>query len=134
MNQIFSWIVVVLLILLGMFLFSNNSIRARKIRGKTAQATAPSYSFCHRCEMPWKFIEGHTTPYGKEITRMIKSGESINMNWGGCFPLCKRCWKELRTPEKRLQYYRELWIEWQQWGNKDAEEWEHIKISVLAGY
>lgn len=113
--------------------FYKGPLEVRQHLGNLAQIGAPGYSFCHRCMMPWKFTEGHTTPYGKDITQMIKNGESINTNWGGCFPLCERCWQELGSGKKRLLYYRELWVSWQQWGHQSAEKWEHIKTSVLAG-
>lgn len=126
----------ILILVLGLFLFGgylSQVLSGRKFSGRAAQIISPGYSFCHRCKMPWKFTKGHTTPYGKEITQMIKAGESVPLFYGGCFPLCERCWQELESGENRLQYYRELWVEWQQWEPINHEKWEHIKVSVLAG-
>lgn len=61
-----------------------------------ARAAAPGYGSCYRCGMPWKFTDGHITPYG---------------NGHGCFPLCEPCWGEL-TIEQRLPFYEKLLHVW----------------------
>ncbi len=58
-----------------------------------ARATAPGYSHCQKCGMPWKYVEGHSTIY--------ESGS-------GTFSLCEKCWDVCGTPEKRLPYYKEM--------------------------
>lgn len=78
---------------------------------------APGYGCCLRCERPWKFVESHDTEFS--------SGR-------GMFPLCKRCWVELGTPEKRLPYYRELWYRWEE-STPGHADWNKIEMAVLSG-
>ena len=72
---------------------------------------APGYSYCEKCKMPWKFVERHIT----QFTEIV-----------GCFSLCEECWQKLKTPEKRMPYYKALWEKW----NSDIEEWKLIEKAV----
>ncbi len=86
--------------------------------GAISKVFTPRYSFCMRCKTTWFFVKEHSTNY--------KTGDNCAV---GCFPLCEKCWSEL-TPEQRLPYYKELWLEW---ANRDKMEWEDIEMAVLAG-
>jgi len=65
--------------------------------GRLLRLFAPGFGWCGRCGRPWKFAREHSTALPGH---------------GGCFPLCERCWKALRTPENRLPYYHILWLDW----------------------
>lgn len=82
--------------------------------GPVGKVLAPGYSWCHRCRTPWKFVEAHVTDY---------------LKGRGCFPLCEKCWAELETPDARLPYYRELWMEWEFRGGL----WDNIEKAVREG-
>lgn len=66
-----------------------DALTKRRMLANIAREFAPGYSHCYRCGMPWKFTEGHATPY--------------KTSHGGtaCLPLCEHCWGDL-TPEERL--------------------------------
>jgi hypothetical protein len=82
--------------------------------GRLFHNLAPGYSHCGRCLMPWKFADGHDTPYSPTA---------------GCFPLCEDCWEDLETPEARMPYYRRLILEvWE-----EPELWPAVEESVRAG-
>lgn len=81
------------------------------------QRRLPSHlSSCHRCQMRWDTVNGHSTPYSET--------ESL-------FPLCVECWEDLQ-PAERLPYYRALWLEWKRSGCNDAD-WSNIATNVLNG-
>ena len=75
-----------------------------------------SYGHCQCCHTPWSIATNHTTSY--TTTR-------------GMFPLCEPCWRDLRTPARRLPYYRALWEEWERTVPNHAC-WEDIEQAVLA--
>lgn len=66
---------------------------ADTLLAKIARTTAPGYSACLRCGMPWRYVEPHTTRYSRSQ---------------GCFPLCADCWTLLGSAENRLPFYRQL--------------------------
>lgn len=86
--------------------------------GPISQRLTPGFSWCHRCGTTWPFVDSHTTFYADHR---------------GCFPLCKQCWAECKTPAERLPYYRELWDEWTQRGERDQDKWEAIQAAVEKG-
>jgi hypothetical protein len=92
------------------------SLMMRKVIGNVARVFSPGYSFCHRCNRPWTVCHGHITHYTEG---------------SGCFPLCDECWMEL-TPESRLPFYRELYLEWQRQGYTGID-WPAIERAVLGG-
>lgn len=71
------------------------------VQAKAARLVSPGYSWCGRCGLPWRFVEGHTTWYKRFPEERGRSG---------CFPLCESCWTILGTAEARLPYYAQ-WIE-----------------------
>lgn len=77
----------------------------------------PGYGCCFKCERTWDVAPYHATDYTDR---------------NGCFPLCKKCWRELGTPEKRLPYYRMLIDDWNRWGHVDENEakWLLIRKAV----
>jgi hypothetical protein len=83
--------------------------------GRWSRALAPGYSWCLRCETPWRFVTPHYTQYDPSR---------------GCFPLCEKCWTELETPEARLLYYLRMV---QDRPPPKVEMWQKIKKAVLAG-
>lgn len=95
------------------WVFAHN-FRLRRLSHLFARA---SLSWCARCKTKWYWIESHTTRYA--------DGQ-------GCFPLCEPCWRDLKTPERRLPYYRGLW---ESWGTDHASEatWASIALAVQAG-
>lgn len=94
-------------------IFEDRLAKAAELR-----ALYPGYSSCHRCGLPWPCCEEHTTNHDERR---------------GCFPLCVDCWRELRTPEARLPFYRELCAEWSAAGYPDPERDARIFAAVLAG-
>jgi hypothetical protein len=87
--------------------------------GRISQLLTPDYSWCHRCGTTWYFVRWHCTTY--------EPGR-------GCFPLCEKCWRGLKTPEARVPYYRQLWDEWAATGTgKAPETWGEIERAVLNG-
>jgi len=100
-------------------LWHNRQRIAPKIRTVTNRIAHPGYSACGRCARTWDIVNGHDTEY--------------DPSWS-CFPLCEKCWGELKTPEARLPYYRELVNLWIEQGSKDAEnKWPAIKAAVMGG-
>lgn len=85
----------------------------RRAIAAIARLFAPGYSWCHRCGMPWKFTEGHTTWYTPGI---------------GCFPLCEKCWRQL-TPSERVPHYVALYDEW----SEPKGDWDLIRTAVMEG-
>ena len=51
----------------------------------------------------------------------------------GCFPLCEKCWRDLKTPAARMPYYRQLWSEWLQQTYEPPWVWCAIESAVLEG-
>lgn len=82
--------------------------------GKISKILTPSYSGCGRCDTTWAFVDYHNTFYTEN---------------NGMFPLCEKCWSEL-TPEQRLPYYYNLFIEWD---NRDFSEFNLIRKAVMDG-
>lgn len=118
----------------------------------------PGYGACGRCNKTWDVVSGHNTPYEWSKPgemHMLVSGENVAATniFGGnipkklaeylskphpirlCFPLCETCWRELKTPQARLPYYRELLNVWKKEDVKGYGEelWLEMKASVLAG-
>jgi len=91
--------------------------------GTWSQKLAPGFSWCFRCETPWRFVHGHDTPYAYDHQGAVTRS---------CFPLCEKCWAEL-TPEQRLPYYRQLWDVWTSSGSVEDRDWQGIEAAVLAG-
>jgi len=127
-----KYIALILLILLGIivpiFLFINR----QKIDNRMNHS---GYSWCEKCERTWDVVEGHITEY-KKINVQISTWEcgkgftSYTNDIGsmGCFPLCKTCWTNLKTPENRLSYYQSFVNR-----RKLTNDWLLIKQSVLDG-
>lgn len=92
-------------------------LERRRAQAVVLKPLAPGYGTCFRCDIPWKFIKGHPTPYG-----------------GGraCFPLCEMCWQEL-TIEERLPYYEKLLKWWNTMTRVEGGEAEAIIGAVVAG-
>ena len=87
--------------------------------GPMSQQLTPSFSWCHHCGTTWPFVQGHSTPHNDNH---------------GCFPLCELCWVELKTPKRRLPYYRQLWTEWQKHDPEiDPTMWDAIEAAVEKG-
>jgi hypothetical protein len=86
--------------------------------GRISHYLSPGYSWCHRCLTAWRFVRWHSTTY--------------HIKGHGCFPLCEKCWREL-TPEQRLPFYRELWVEWGM-PTDEHHNWPDIAYAVLKGY
>lgn len=80
------------------------------------QALFPSFSSCARCKMPWSLVRLHITHYSPVA---------------GMFPLCEDCWTELRTPENRLPYYRELFNSWDRLRPVREGDWQVIETAVF---
>lgn len=83
---------------------------------------APSSGQCGHCDWPWKFTKYHITNY----------------SWkSGCFPLCEKCWFELKTPEARMPFYRDLANSWLRSSPLDYEKikvgWVEIQKAVMEG-
>jgi hypothetical protein len=84
------------------------------------------FGHCLKCKVKWALTKHHTTNYKPNV---------------GCFPLCENCWEKLKTPEKRMIYYKKLLDSWaleakrQKLYNKLEydEDWKNIQKAVLAG-
>jgi hypothetical protein len=101
------------------------------LRAAVERAAAPGYGTCLRCRRPWKFVEPHSTPYGRDLG-FAPDGEVWREY--GCFPLCEGCWELLGGPEERLPFYRVLWNQWVADGtDKPAEAWGLIEAAVMEG-
>ena len=111
------FIILIVGILFGYLLTQFVLIPQTNIKSITAKLLAPGYGTCYRCDMPWKFVNPHSTYYVENR---------------GCFPLCEDCWQTL-TIEQRLPYYKTLWAEWQKNGPDSIKKWELIEKAVLEG-
>ena len=105
-----------------------DSLVCRQIMGKSAQLAFPGYGSCHRCLMSWALVDGHDTFYTTSKTHYDDGTNAVTSRMG-CFPLCERCWKELKTPAARMPYYRELYEEWESLGV--VRDWELIQKAVM---
>jgi hypothetical protein len=97
--------------------------------GRIGKLFAPGYSWCQRCDTPWRFVHYHVTSYTDS---------------SGCLPLCEKCWHDL-TPEQRLPYYRQLIERWhhpthtarsgaaQSEDATFADTWDKVATAVRAG-
>jgi len=92
----------------------------RKIIGFILSLIFPGYSTCGRCGMPWNMVQEHTTMY-QDFTDLKEAGVEVKSSSPliivgsmskGCSPLCQHCWDKLKTPEKRLPYYKEMYEGW----------------------
>lgn len=83
----------------------------RQAIGRALHLAAPTFGWCYRCLIPWKFCDGHSTRYSAS---------------SGCFPLCENCWSEL-SAEQRLPFYEQLCNAW----GSDADERTAIRSAVL---
>lgn len=88
----------------------------RKV-ARVVKLSAPGFGWCLRCEMPWKFIEHHSTPY------------TYNR---ACFALCEMCWNDL-TIEERLPYYEQLLKMWHVQSPVEGGQAEAIIGAVVRG-
>ena len=93
-------------------------LAVRRVLSGTARLLNPDYSYCYHCMMPWSFASPHNTYYTDER---------------GCFPLCEFCWRILRTPRKRIVYYRRHFDMWACGQSGAAERWAQIRAAVFAG-
>lgn len=91
-------------------------LETRRVSARKARLANPGFGSCYRCGMPWSSTKSHSTWFD---------------NWHGCFPLCEECWSQL-TPETRLPYYRNLYMDWERMGGA-MTSWPRIEASVLAG-
>ena len=89
---------------------------AKKLLGVFSCLCHPGYGWCGRCRRSWATAQDHTTMYNSVA---------------GWFPLCESCWRELRTPEARMPFYRKLYDEWAHDG-RYLPSWEQMRDSVLA--
>ena len=91
----------------------------RRIFGLITQILWPSYGWCLRCGVSWKLGTYHITHHSSRR---------------GCFPLCKRCWRQL-SPEERLPFYADMVWEWLPDLERDelVDLWESIKSAVMKG-
>ena len=92
----------------GGMLYHNEATRRRRAWGKLTQLISPSWGYCNRCGVSWRFTKEHVTVYTPGA---------------GLFPLCEKCWSEL-SPQERLPYY---------WRWQKEDTWEEIKTAVLEG-
>jgi hypothetical protein len=114
----------------------------------------PGYSWCHKFRRTWDVVNGHSTAYA-DAHWVVTTPKGTNLflqihgvpNDGGthevtvtngvsCFPLCEQCWKELKTPQARLPYYRQLVNERKRLDtetNKAEDSWPRMKASVMTG-
>lgn len=84
-----------------------------RLRARLERFLSPGFSFCFRCERPWRFVEGHVTNYTTTC---------------GCFPLCEDCWQAL-TVDERLPYYDRLCDGWR----ASSTDRDQIRTAVLDG-
>ena len=115
----------------------------------------PGWGSCGRCVRTWDVATYHDTPYAwtkPGMMHMLVNGEDVAVTnfakqlgivlspeqiermgtptpKASCFPLCEDCWRQLKTPEARLPFYRALIDEW----GKGESVWPDVKASVLAG-
>lgn len=83
----------------------------------------PGWGACKRCGVTWDVAESHQTRY-----RGCPRPDGTR--GAGCFPLCEKCWHELRSPAHRLTYYKQLVEEW---GEGREDDWPVIQEAVLNG-
>lgn len=88
------------------------------VKAKTARAVSPGFSYCLRCGLPWRFVDGHTTEYTEHQA---------------CFPLCEGCWTILGCAEARIPYYAALLDVWEQDKPVESETRRAIGLAVAAG-
>lgn len=109
----------------------------------------PGYGSCGKCNKTWDVVRGHSTPYGDAVWMQTwtsnglftvagspgdgKPHRVVVTNGMSCFPLCEQCWKDLKTPEARLPYYRKLVDSWKRWDSTAESKWPGMKASVLDG-
>jgi len=90
-------------------------MKIRKMLGYISRILSPGFGWCRRCGISWKFVDGHSTMYTES---------------SGCFPLCKRCWVELDTAVNRFPYYKELYKDWEKYGDPGIT-WHEICTALL---
>ncbi|MDE2096158.1 MAG: hypothetical protein KGL39_02860 [Patescibacteria group bacterium] len=113
----------------------------------------PGYSWCERCGRTWDVAQPHDTVEEGGVTAWTvitdtMSNSLINIhgvphdgkphtiyvtNGDSCFPLCEQCWRELKTPEARLPYYRLLVDEWCKDDTNAEAKWPSIEKAVMEG-
>lgn len=89
----------------------------------------PGYSWCGRCKCTWDKTgpdRGHSTVYRRHA---CKSEQGLCVSGEGVFPLCEKCWCELRTPSARMPFYLSWW---EQWGREGKIAWSEIEAAVLS--
>lgn len=89
-------------------------IRIRRLLAPLARATAPSYTCCLHCGMPWAYVKPHDIPY----TQTSHTRRYI-------FVTCTRCWphitgEELRTYASRVVNGSGIGWQWNQQWNFDS--------------
>lgn len=103
--------------------------------GSWSRVLAPGYGWCGRCKTPWRFVQGHPTPYeSRPIDLQAPDGTILPdaaLFEKSCFPLCQKCWVDLGDPWERLPFYYDLWQDL--WGAPEDSPWGPIRDAVLAG-
>lgn len=72
---------------------------------------------CGRCGAPYDGTQEHQTQYKN--------------NWF-IFVLCEHCWRELKTPEARMPYYRGSFDYNESMFKQEDGKWEAISNAVMA--
>ena len=72
----------------------------RQIRNYRERAVLPGRGWCLRCGALWKGANEHHISY-----RFPDSTRDEGLSDGGVFPVCQRCWEELKTPSRRWPFY-----------------------------
>ena len=72
----------------------------RRILGILSNFASPSYGFCRRCWITWRFVEHHSIYIGGGI---------------GIFHFCEHCWEESTDEEKMKHYGRLEDVKVEQW-------------------
>jgi len=91
-------------------------------------------SRCGRCARPWWAVRHpHLTEYDPK-----PDTDQPNDTYGqqlSLFPLCHRCWASLRSPDRRLPYYRNLFEKWRRDcpDHYTEEAWAPIAQAVQEG-
>ena len=83
------------------------------------------YGGCAHCHHTWNWKKGHMIPFAAHKTRTLLDGSPYY--YARMFPLCEECYQKL-SPEKRLNYCKELW---RKWGSpKEKVDWNIIREHV----
>jgi len=108
------------------------TLALRKTVGRLLRPLAPSYSWCFRCRVPWRFTQPHITHYSF-ITIPAEAMGSLTLPGAGCFPLCEHCWVALGNPDARRPYYEALLAQWESQHGVEPETRSAVLLAVEAG-